>query len=165
MALFGPSAQSPLGLHPGKAERCRVKMRDSAGVKGNVVYFDAAGAATETVDIVAFGGATNPLSNVILATATHDGSLEATIWLLGILDEDIADDGEGWCTYRGVTQALITGTPAAGSALKPMADSELGLIIDKARACAITLETGVDATLGWVIFDGINQFHGSSDVA
>lgn len=164
MGLFSPSAQNPLGLHPGRAERVRAKMRGSAGSRGNIVYFDLAASDGAVTASTVFGGATDPLSNVILATATHDGTAETTAWIFGILAEDIVDDNEGWVYIRGVVQALITLTPNAGVGLKPMVDSELGVIVDKSIVVAITLETGVDAALGWVIFDGINKLGYQIDV-
>lgn len=163
--LFSPTSENPLGLHPGRAERVRVRMRDSAGVKGNTVYFDLAASATEVTAAVAFGAAGNPTSNVILATNTHDGTNEITRWLIGILAEDIADDGEGWCYIRGVVQALGGDTAAAGVGLTPSAGSELLTQIDGCHVCAISLETMANGVLGWVAFDGINQFGDTVDVA
>ena len=163
--LFTPSSGNPLGLHPGRAEKVRATMRGSSGNKGQVVYFDLAASDGDVTAAVAFGAVSNPTSNVILATATHDGTLESTMWFFGILKDNLDNDAEGWVYIRGVVQALIDQTPAAGTGLKTMAGSELGVIIDKSTCVAITLETGVDAALGWVIFDGINKFGNVSDVA
>lgn len=166
MALFSPSSQNPLGLHPGRAEKVRVKMRGGAGSRGNTVRFvllasdDAAVTASTS-----FGASTDPTANVLLATGSHTGKETTTVYLYGILAEDIADDGEGWCYIRGVVQALGGDTSAAGLGLTPGTGSELVVIGDEDRCIAIALETMADGELKWVIFDGINGFGPTVDVA
>lgn len=164
MTLFGPSAQNPLGLHPGRRERCRVKMRGSAGSKGQVVAFDLTASDAAVTASTNFGGATDPTANVILTTAT--GFQSTAIEFCAILDEDIADDGEGWATYRGVVQALGGDTSAAKTGLTPGTGSELIAQVDNGTRCiAVALETLADGELKWVAFDGINGFTGTVDVA
>ena len=106
-----------------------------------------------------FGQSTAPTANVILATATHDGTeSDATHFIYGILAEDIADDGEGWCYTRGVVQALGGDTSAAGIGLAVGAGSELLTAVVNARVIGIALETLADATLKWVAFNGVEGF-------
>lgn len=159
MAVFDAASANPLGLNSGKSERVRVKMRGSAGSRGNTVYFDLAAGDGAVTASTAFGGATNPTSNVLLATASHDGGQTGSvIWLIGILAEDIADDAEGWCYIRGVVQALGGDTAAAGVGLSPQAGSELGANMVNSRIVAVALETMADATLKWVALNGIEGF-------
>lgn len=158
MGLFSPSSQNPLGIHPGRAEKVRVVMRGSAGVKGNIVYFDLAAADAAVTAAVAFGGATNPTANVLLATGTHEGKDTLTQWLFGILAEDIADDVQGFCYIRGIVQALGGDSANPGVGLKPSTGSELLTSTTETTVVAISLETMANATLKWVIFDGINKF-------
>jgi hypothetical protein len=166
MALFSPSSQNPLGLPPGRPEKCRVKLRNSDGSKGQIVYFDLAASDGEVTASTNFGGATNPTSNVILATNAHDGNSDTTGFLYGVLAEDITENGEGWCYYRGVIQALGGDTTAAGECLSVGAGSELVVAAaDHVNIMAISLETMADATLKWVIFDGINGIAKGADIA
>lgn len=156
---FSPSSQNPLGLHPGRAEKVRVKMRGSAGLIGNVVYFDLAASDGSVTASTNFGAATNPTSNVVLATSDHDGtSALAAHFLLGVLAEGIADDAEGWCYIRGVIKALGADTSAAGTSLAPVTGSEMGLAVTNAKVTGISLETMADATLKWIAFNGIEGF-------
>jgi hypothetical protein len=160
MAVFEAAGNNPLGLHPGKAERVRVKIQGSSGNRGQVVYFDLATASTSGVTAsTAFGGATDPTSNVRLATASHDGGQTGSvIWLHGILAEDIAAGAEGWCYIRGIVQALGGATIAAGVGLNPVAGSEMGAAMVNSRITGISLEALTDATLGWIAFNGIEGF-------
>ena len=157
--LTGPTA-NPLGLHAG-LEKVRAKAPLTAIAVGQCVYFDLAAAASGVTASTAFGASTSPTANVVLATATHDGTLEATAWIHGIaLTAAAAAGDELWVCVRGVCQALINGTPATGTYLTPTADSELTTAIDDCTNVGITLETGVNATLKWVVFDGINHLAG-----
>jgi hypothetical protein len=134
-------------------------MRNSDGVEGQCVYFDLAASDGEVTAAVAFGGTTNPTSNVIAATADHDGGqVSQVIWLIGILAEDIAENQEGWCYIRGVIRALGGDTSAAGVGLSPGAGSELVANMVNSRIVAISLETMANATLKWVAFNGMEGF-------
>jgi hypothetical protein len=158
MAVFEASAENPLGLHPGKMDRVRVKVRGGTDLsKGMVCRFDLAASDTgSVVASTAFGGATGPTSNVLQATADHDGDeTGSVIWLYCVLLEDIADDCEGWACIRGVVQALGGATVAAGVGLATTAGGELLHSPTNTRIIGISLEALSNATLGWVAFNGI----------
>lgn len=163
--LFDTSAGNPLGLHPGRPMKVRVKMRGAAGTQGQIVRFDLAASDAAVTASTDFGSATNPTSNVLHATNSHNGFQTTTVYLYAILQEAIADDGEGWAVVRGVTRALGGDTSAAGVGLAAGATSELVAITDEVRCVAIALETMADGSLKWVAFDGINGFAVTGDVA
>jgi hypothetical protein len=159
MGLFSPSSQNPLGLHPGRQERVRVKMRNSAGTQGMVCYFDLAASDGEVTASTNFGAATNPTANVITSTASQDGDeVASVIWLHCVLNEAIAENAEGWATIRGVVRALGGATTAAGVGLAPTTGGELLQATVNTRVIGVALEALANATLGWVAFNGIEGF-------
>lgn len=165
-ALFGTSSQNPLGLNAGQQEKVRVTLRGgSSALKGSLVRFDLAASDGGTTAGVNFGLSTSPTANVLPATNSHNGYQTTALYLYGVLDQDLADDGVGWCIVRGVCQALGGDTSAAGVGLAAGASSELVAVTDEVRCIAIALETMADATLKWVVFDGINGFSVTGDVA
>jgi hypothetical protein len=137
-------------------------MRGGAGTDGMVVYFDLAASDTSVTASTSFGAASNPTSNVVQAGAAQDGGASnTTTWVLGVLDEDIADDAEGWCTLRGVVKVQTDATSqAAGEGVSPVASGYLGDLTQDSKIYGITLETtGTTAgALKWMIFDGIYGF-------
>lgn len=166
MGLLDSSVRPPFGFGQGQTEKVWCTMRASSGAKGQLVYFDLVagdGAVTASTN---FGNKTNPTANVLLATNSHDGTGDQTAFLYGVLAQALADDASGWVIVRGVCQALGGDTSGAGEALCPGAGSELIIpASDSSNICAIALETMANATLKWVMFDGINGFAKCRDVA
>lgn len=168
MALFDTSCQNPLGLHPGPVEKVRAYARGGAITKGMVVRFDVGATDGDVTAAVTFGGASNPTSNILAATSSHNGYQTTLVYLYGVAMEAIANDGQGWVCIRGLVQAQSDGTAnAAGTGLAAAANSRLAAVGDEVRCCAIAAEAMDDdaGDLSWVFFDGINGFAITGDVA
>lgn len=163
--LFRSNVQNPIGLNEGDAEIVNVTMLGSAGVKGQIVYFDLIAGTSGTTASTKFGSAANPSANVVLATATHNG-VGTSRWILGVLMEDIAQNAKGKVCIRGVVQVLGGDTTAVGLGVAPDATSRMALTITKGLVTGIMLETNAaqTATAGsgtvgkWILFDGVNGF-------
>lgn len=162
--LFG-NVGDPLGLAQSPPQVVNAYMRGSAGSQGQIVRFDLGASDGAVTASTNFNQATNPTANVLLATNSHNGVQTTVMYLYGVLMEDVADDAIARVCIRGVVQALGGDTAAAGSALNVGAGSELIVAIDSARVCAVALETLADATLKWVVFNGIEGFAATNDVA
>lgn len=165
-ALFDSQTQNPIGLNATSPQKIWATLRGGSDLKkGAIVRFDLAATDGAVTASTSFGSATSPTANVLPATNSHDGYQTTTVYLYGILDQDLSDDESGWVIIRGVCQARGGDSSGAGVGLTAGADSELVAITDGRRCCAIALETMADNTLGWVIFDGINGFNVTNDVA
>lgn len=159
MGLLDSSVRPPFGFGQGQAEKVWCTMRGGSGSKGGVVYFDLVAGDAAVTASTNFGNKTNPTANVIAATSTQDGEGDQTCPIMGVLAQDLADDASGWVYVRGVIQALGGDTAAAGEGLVVNDSSELIIVhADSLNIVAIALETLADATLKWVLFDGINGF-------
>lgn len=165
MTLFSTQSQNPIGLNRSQPECVYAYMRGGAGTKGQIVRFDLAASHAAVTASTNFGGPTNPTSNVLAATNTHNGFQTTTIYLYGILMEDIADNTLGRVCIRGVVQAIGGDTSGAGVGLAAGAGSRLVAVTDEVRCCAIALEPMANGALKWVLFDGINGFVVTGDVA
>lgn len=163
--LFQSNPQNPLGLNEGLQEVVVATMRGGAGVKGQIVYFDIPAGDTDTTASLKFGLSTSPTANVLLATATHNGVGTAR-WILGVLLDDVADNGRVRVCIRGVVQCLGGDTTAVGLGVAPDATSRMALTITKGLVTGIMLETNAaqtatagSGTIGkTILFDGVNGF-------
>jgi len=158
--LFNASTRQPLGLGIAQPEKVRVKLRGgTAVVAGDIVKFDIA--STDTTSVVHSlnsGGASDPLSNVILSAATDASGSDR--FFHGVALEAIADDGEGFVAIRGMVDAkVVTASGTAGRSLSVAGTGTLDLPASGDWVCAIAQESPVASpALTRVIFDGINGF-------
>ena len=151
---FGLNIKGPLGLTVGEPEWVYAYHRGGAGTKGQVVEFDITAARSDhvTASVNLNGGSTQPFSNVIATTET--GTETPYYHIFGVLMEDIADDAMGKVCVRGRVQALRGDTATIGTALRLDTGGTLQAAANGTYAVAIALETGVDGSIGWVLFDG-----------
>ena len=168
MPILSSSVNNPLGVHPGTAEQVRMYNREGAKInQGACCLIDFTLTSTEATDATVFGQTKSGGSNVILADdALDDGGQTTKMPLYCVAVADVEDNALGYFYIRGVIQALTGDTAAAGQGLscEPSGAGELIKIIDNARCIAVALETGVDGSLKWVLFNGIEGFGTIADV-
>lgn len=155
---FQRHSQASLGVVPEKV-RVRFKVR-TAFSKGEVGMLDMA-LSDADVDNFRAGSATSAFANMI-NPSTNGTKFPA---LLGVADEDIADNGEGYFVLQGVVDALViksSGNIAAGDPLVATTDGNLDAELaadEKVVGIAMEAATGPNtATLKQVLFDGICGF-------
>lgn len=110
-------------------------------------------------DVVSVTTATVDSTTDRYDTVGQPVTAELEFGLFAVALEDVAAGGEGWFRFKGVVDALITGTPAVGAAVAAgNASDALGAIATNEKCLGYMIELGVDATLKKVYFDGIAGF-------
>lgn len=117
---------------------------DNAVTKGDVVALDLA-VVDSTTDV--------------FDTVDQPATADLAYGIFAVALEDVAASAVGRFRFKGIVEALITGTPAVGAAVSPgNASDALGATAANEKVVGYMLETGVDATTKRVIFDGIAGF-------
>lgn len=166
MALFSPSSQSPLGLHPGRAEKVRVKARAAVKV-GTIVQFELDGNDAAVTASASFGGSGDSTANVIASIASEALNTNVLWHVYGVCVADIADDGEGWVYIRGGSIPLAWdaaesvpgqgGTPGVSAGLISLVSANAERVVAIPLDATTTLYvSGNASTLTNCIFDGVN---------
>jgi hypothetical protein len=84
---------------------------------------------------------------------------ELDLGIFAVALEDVAAGARGRFRFRGVVDALITGTPAVGAPVAANnASDAIGATSATEKVIGYMIELGVDATLKKVYFDGIAGF-------
>lgn len=168
MSIYYSNPQNPLGLNSGRAEKVRVILRNGAASEGHCCVFDIAASDGEVTATLQEGGTDSPTVNVLKTDGTIGKSDNIkTVHFYCILAEDIAENAEGWAYIRGNVKALLGETTGAGDGVAGGSDAggELMKTSNGERVIGICLETGANATLSFVIFDGVNGFGWQEAVA
>jgi hypothetical protein len=167
MAILGPSAQNPLGLHPGRQERVRVKVRGGDVKIGTIGQFEIDGNDAAVTAALTFGGSTDPTANTIASIAAEGLNTNNRWNIYCVYMEDISDDGEGWAVVRGVVPLAWdaasdtvggAGTPGVAAGLISLVSANAERVVAIALETTILYVSGSATTRTTCIFDGIYGF-------
>ena len=152
---FDMNVRSPLGLTVGQPEWVFAYHRGGTGNKGEVVEFDlTASDGDVTASTYLDGESSRPFCNVIATTQT--GAATPYWHIFGVLMEDAVDNQKVKVCVRGRVQALGGEAVDPATALILTTAGELIAATDNTYAVGMALETLANATLGWILFDGLN---------